>query len=136
MPIHPDTADGYFVSGDPQTGNAPPGSKPGLDFFNALLDLLDAGGIIEPPSVTAVDITLAGQTGLFLVPAAGAQIACHLPVYATVAAGKSYRMKNTGQGSVLINAADGKTIDGELIMELWPGDKCLIIKDGTNWQTF
>jgi len=41
MPVHPDTPDGYFEAGDPLTGNRPAGAFPSLEFFNALLDLLD-----------------------------------------------------------------------------------------------
>lgn len=134
MPYHPPTVDGYFVAGNPLTGDRPAGSVPSLDFFNALLDLLD--NLASAPVTLAAETTLTVYHGvIFANPADGATVLYHLPVYASVPAGERYKVKNIGQGIARLDAADGKTIDNAATLDLAPGDRCELVKDGTNWQT-
>ncbi|OHD25787.1 MAG: hypothetical protein A2Y38_21455 [Spirochaetes bacterium GWB1_59_5] len=73
---------------------------------------------------------------VFGAPDEGVTVEFHLPVYGAVSPRKAYRLKNIGQGILRYDSVDGKLIDGELFIELAPGDRCLIAKDGDNWQTF
>ncbi|MFZ2947907.1 MAG: hypothetical protein WA003_00350 [Desulfuromonadaceae bacterium] len=94
----------------------------------------EAGG--GAPVTLADGATLTALHGRVLgAPDDGVTILFHLPVYAGVSARKGYKLKNIGQGILHIDAADAKTIDGEAILELVPGDKCELAKDGANWQT-
>lgn len=134
MAIHPNTVDGYFVSGNPLTGERPEGSIPSLEFFNALLDLL--GTISSVPSVAInAETTLDADYGVIWAESvAGETLLIHLPVYASVGGGKHYRIINVGQGLVRVNAIDGKLIDGQASLDLAPGDKSgEIAKYGTHW---
>lgn len=126
------SVDGLFHEGNPSTGQK--GTKVTSDWLNALQEVaLGAGGDII---TSAVETTLTETHGvLFANPAEGSTVLYHLPVYATVGALKRYKVKNIGQGVAQLDAADGKTIDGEAILPLAPGDRCELAKDGTNWQT-
>jgi len=100
------------------------------------LQAIQIMGMLGTPVVFAVETTLTKAHGLIFVnPAEGATVPFHLPVYGTVAAFKRYRIKNIGQGIALLDATDAKTIDGDAILELAPGDRCELAKDGANWQT-
>jgi hypothetical protein len=127
-----DSSDGLFAEGNPAGGIK--GTKVTAVWLNALQEeVIGKGGNI----ITAVvETTLIEANGvLFANPAEGATVAYHLPVYATVGALKRYKIKNIGQGVANIDATDAKTIDGDLILVMAPGDRCELAKDGTNWQT-
>jgi phage-related tail fiber protein len=88
------------------------------------------------PVTLAVETTLTASYGtIFLNPAEGATLLLHLPSYETVTTRKGYRLKNIGQGLSTVDAADGKSVDGGVSIDLYPGDKTEIAKDGANWQT-
>jgi hypothetical protein len=124
--------DGLFHEGDPASGQK--GTKVTADWLNGLQDLaLGMGGDIV---TAAVETTLTEAHGvLFADPPEGQTVPYHLPNYASAGPFKRYKVKNIGQGEAQLNAADGKTIDGELTISLNPGDRCEITKDGANWQT-
>ena len=132
MGIHPDTDDGYFVTGDPFTGSRPPGSVPQVEFFNALLDMID-GYPAGPPTPVVAETTLDANDRILFVSAAAP---LHLPIYATVGAGKQYTVKCIdGDLASIVDAADGKLINGQAQLPLNPGDCFTLAKDGNNWQT-
>jgi len=88
------------------------------------------------PVTLAVESTFTANHGtVFLAPAASTTVPYHLPSYTAVAAAKYYTCKNIGQGVARLAASDGCTIDGEATLDLLPGDRCVLVKDGTNWQT-
>lgn len=90
------------------------------------------------PVTLAVESTFDGAQGtLFLNPAEGTTVPFHLPVYGSVSAGKRFSIKNICQGlaDATLDAGDGKTIDGEAIISIMPGEKITVVKDGVNWQT-
>lgn len=130
--IRIDSADGLFHDGNPSTGLK--GTKVTAAWLNALQEVvIGAGGDIV---TSAIETTLTEIHGvLFANPADGATVLYHLPVYATVAALKRFKVKNIGQGIARIDAADAKTIDGAATLDLAPGDRCELAKDGVNWQT-
>lgn len=102
------------------------------EFFEALA--VEAGG--GAPVTLATGAVLGAAHGtVFGAPDDGVTIEFHLPVYASVTGRKGYKIKNIGQGIIQLDAADGKTIDGELLAPLAPGDRCTVVKDGANWQT-
>jgi len=47
--------------------------------------------------------------------------------------GKIYSIKNTGSGTITVDAYSAETIDGEITQELNQWDNLLILSDGTNW---
>lgn len=101
-----------------------------------LLQAIQSVGPMGLPVTLAVETTLATPHGLvFANPAEGATVLFHLPIYAAVSPYKRYRFKNIGLGLARLDTTDGKTIDGESILDLLPGDRCELAKDGTNWQT-
>lgn len=126
------SADGLFHEGNPSAGQK--GTKVTAVWLNAAQDILvGLGGNIL---TSDEELTLTNSQGvLFANPAEGASVSYHLPVYASVGDLKRYRIKNIGQGEAILDAADGKTIDGEAALSLLPGDRCEIAKDGANWQT-
>lgn len=85
-------------------------------------------------SAGGLDIT-ANHGFIWCTPAEGETALYHLPTYATVGAKKRYEGKNVGRGIARIDAADGKTIDGQTYIELMPGDGFTILKYDGNWQT-
>jgi len=136
MPIHPDTPDGYFIPGNPLTGERPPGSLPSLEFFNALLDLLGITSNV-PAQAVSIETTLDADYGVIWAETVeGEMLLIHLPVYASVGGGKHYRIINVGQGLARVDAADGKLIDGQAFLDLLPGDKSgELAKYGSHWRT-
>lgn len=128
-----DSPDGLFHEGNPAAGEK--GTKVTAAWLNALQELVIGGG--GNPVVSAIETTLTEDDGtLFANPAEGATVSYHLPVYATVGTLKRFKVKNIGQGIAVVDAADAKTIDGAASIQLNPGDRCTVEKDGTNWQTF
>ncbi len=106
---------------------------PKSDFSEALA--LESGG--GTPATLVDGTTLTGLHGVVNgAPDDGITITWHMPLYASVSARKRYKLKNIGQGSLEIDLPDLKTIDGEAILRLAPGDRCEVYKDGMNWQTF
>ena len=128
-----DSPDGLFHEGNPAVGEK--GTKVTAVWLNAIQELvLGSGGNIV---TSAIEATLTESDGvLYANPADGATVRYHLPVYATVGALKRYKYKNIGQGIAEIDATDGLYIDDLLVLQLAPGDRGEIAKDGTNWQTF
>lgn len=128
-----DSPDGLFHEGDPASGQK--GTKVTAVWLNELQEVaIGAGGNIQ---TQAVEYTLLGSDGVFFAnPAEGATVRYHLPAYASAGPLKRYLVKNIGQGIATFDADDGKTIDGVASIDLNPGDRTLILKDGTNWQTF
>lgn len=126
------SVDGLFHEGNPATGQK--GTKVTADWLNALQEIaIGMGGDIV---TSDMETTLTEAHGVcFANPAEGTSVSYHLPVYASVGGLKHYKIKNIGQGEALIDAADGKTLDGEATLSLLPGDRCEIAKDGANWQT-
>jgi len=124
--------DGLFHEGNPSAGQK--GTKVTAAWLNAIQEIaIGLGGDIL---TSDVEITLSNAHGvLFVNPAEGTSVTYHLPVYGSVVDLKRYKIKNIGQGGALIDAADGKTIDGDSVLQLLPGDRCDLAKDGTNWQT-
>lgn len=124
--------DGLFHEGNPAVGEK--GTKVTAVWLNELQELvLGSGGDIV---TAAIETTLTEASGvLFGNPADGVTVLYHLPVYATVGPLKRFKIKNIGQGIMRLNADDAKTIDGVVILELAPGDRCEVVKDGLNWQT-
>jgi len=127
--IRIDTVDGLFREGNPATGVR--GTKLTAVWLNALQEeVIGGGGDIN---TYAVETTLDEADGVVFVSAGAA---LHLPAYTTVSAKKRFVVKNIGEETITINCADGKTIDGESSITLNTiGDRCTIVKDGTNWQT-
>jgi len=126
------SVDGQFHEGNPSSGQK--GTKVTANYLNGNQEIVvGLGGDILNE---AEEITLAETHGiLFASPAEGLSVSYHLPIYATVGPLKRYKIKNIGQGEAVIDAADGKTIDGDATLPLLPGDRCEIAKDGANWQT-
>lgn len=125
--------DGLFHDGNPFLGVK--GTIVTAAWLNALQEIVvgHGGDIVT----SAVSTTLTEAHGiLFANPAEGETVTYHLPVYGLVGNLKRYKIKNIGQGVAEIDAADGKTLDGEALLSLAPGDRCEIAKDGANWQTF
>ena len=130
--IRIDSPDGLFHEGNPSTGQK--GTKVTADWLNALQEAVV--GSLGDIQTKAVEYTLLEGDGvLFANPAEGATVLYHLPNYGTVGALKRYKIKNIGQGIARLNAADGKTIDGDATMDFLPGDRGEVAKDGANWQT-
>ncbi len=89
-------------------------------------------------NITVADptkIPLSDENVIFLNPSEGGTVIYSLPTYAGVSPTVRYNIKNIGQGGAIVNTVDGKTIDGLSTMELLPGDRCKLAKDGTNWQS-
>jgi hypothetical protein len=84
----------------------------------------------------AVETTLTDEGLVWLDPPEGTTVLYHLPVYGTIAATKQYRYYNIGQGQARFDTTDGTLIDNDVLLNLAPGDRGDIIKDGTNWRTF
>lgn len=101
-----------------------------------LLTAIQAMGMLGTPLVLAEETTLTTVHGLILPdPPEGSIVPYHLPIYGSVAAYKRYRFRNIGQGIARLDAADGKTIDGDVTLDLAPGDRCEVAKVAGNWQT-
>jgi hypothetical protein len=83
----------------------------------------------------AVETTLGAESFIWLNPPEGETVLYHLPVYASVSADKHYGFKNIGQGLAQFDTTDGKLIDNEALLDVAPGDRGEIAKDGDNWQT-
>lgn len=98
--------------------------------------LVEAG--YGAPVVLDAETTLTALHGtVYLNPAEGETLAVHLPVYGSVSVRKRYKLQNIGEGEVVVDAADGKTVSGELeLPPMLPGDRCEVAKDLTNWRTF
>ncbi|MDA8428948.1 MAG: hypothetical protein M0T70_06795 [Geobacteraceae bacterium] len=127
-----ESPDGLFHEGNPAQGVK--GTKVTAIWLNAIQEIaLGAGGNIQTMADTYT--LLEGDGVLFANPPEGATVLYNLPVYATAGALKRYKVKNIGLGIATLNAIDGKTIDGLATLDLLPGDKCEVAKDGANWQT-
>ncbi|GFO67871.1 hypothetical protein GMLC_14500 [Geomonas limicola] len=127
-----DSVDGLFHEGNSAAGQK--GTKVTAVWLNALQEeVISRGGSILTSDVEAALDETHGI--LFANPAEGITVRYHIPAYATVGALKRFKVKNIGQGTAEIDASDAKTIDGDLVLTLAPGDRCEIVKDGTNWQT-
>ena len=126
------SADGLFHDGDPVAGIK--GTKVTAAWLNAVqADLLAAAGTATTVSGTT---TLTEQHGVVFVDTTAGDVTIHLPVLASVGAGKRYTVKNIGGNKAIIDAADGKTIDGAATLELTiNGEKATLCPDGANWQT-
>lgn len=105
------------------------------EFDQTIINLRAAIDRVSTVQAVTTETTLSDAAIVFVTPADGATVAIHLPTYANVSDEKQYRIKNTGQGIVTLNAADSKTIDGDSSITLNPGDKINVCKDASNWQT-
>lgn len=126
------SVDGLFHDGDPAASQK--GTKVTAAWLNALQEVaVGLGGDIQ---TKVAAYTLVESDGvLFANPTEGTTVVYHLPVYGTVGVLKRYKIKNIGEGIAQIDAADGKTVDGAATLDLLPGDRCELAKDGANWQT-
>lgn len=125
------TSDNLFHNGDPSTNT--PGTVIPADWLNAVQAAVIAiGGTIKTITatypITNTDGVLFGDTsaGAFTVT---------LPVTSGLTAGKRFWIKCTGDNILSVVAADARTIDGALQIDLVRGDKVAVCFDGTNWQT-
>jgi len=87
------------------------------------------------PVSLAVETSLNGAHGMISV-SEGAPL--HLPTYANVSAKKYYTIKNVdplGGLDSVIDAPDGKAIDGEASISIMPGQSVRLYKHNNNWQT-
>lgn len=126
------TADGLFHEGNPATGEK--GTKVTAEWLNALQE--EVIGMAAGIRTIAATATLLESDGIIFADTSAGAMTIHLPTYANVGSTKRYIIKNGGVNSVTLDAAEGKTIDGELtLLLLAPGDRCTIVKDGVNWQT-
>lgn len=128
-----ESPDGLFHEGNPAQGEK--GTKVTAIWLNDLQEEVigRGGGIVR----STEEMTLLESHGtLFAEPPEGATVRYHLPIYETVGELKRYRIKNIGAGVAELDAADNKTIDGDLVLTLAPGDRYEVEKDGTDWQTF
>jgi len=106
-----------------------------LTYEDLKKDVLGEAGIGEASTFLEETTLTAAHGAVFVNPAEGVTVCIHLPAYLAVSSIKGYRIKNIGQGVVRLNAADGKTIDGDASMDFLPGDRGEVAKDGANWQT-
>jgi hypothetical protein len=132
--IRINSSDGLFHDGDPSAGTQ--GTIVTADWLNAIQEVaVDTMGDIV--SVTAAHTFIESEGVAFCDTTAGA-FAISLPVYASVGALKRYIIKNVaahGSADLVVNAADGLTIDRLVSINVMAGEKVTIIKDGTSWQT-
>lgn len=125
------TPDNLFHNGDPSTNT--PGTVIPADWLNAVQAAVIAiGGTIITVTatypITNADGVIFGDTTI-------SAFTVTLPVASGLAAGKRFWIKCIGDNLLSVVAADGKTIDGQLQIDLVRGDKVAVCFDGDNWQT-
>lgn len=131
IPIN--TPDGLFHDGNPATNT--PGTIITAEWLNAVqADLLALAGTVK--TVTAT-YPVNNNDGIIFADTSGAGFTVTLPVVAGLVPGKRFFFKNLGDNTMTLVAADGKTIDGVLEVELQlRGEKITVcLTDGGKWES-
>lgn len=131
MPFPVDTVDGLFHDGNPST------NTPGTVVDAAWLNAVQAAVIAMWGTVRLVSATypIANADGIVFCDTGSAAFTVTLPVTSGLDPGKRFWIKCTGINLLSVVAADGKTIDGSLQLDLVQGDKICVCFDGDSWQT-
>ena len=130
MPFPVNTIDGLFHDGDPGTNT--PGTVIDAAWLNAVQAAIIAMGTVPKTVIATYPIT--NNDGVIFCDTTAAAFTVTLPVGAGLVAGKRFTLKCTGDNLLSVVAADAKTIDGGLQVDLVLGDKMTVCYDGANWQ--
>lgn len=130
------TVDGLFHDGDPNTST--PGTIIDAEWLNAVQAAVIAMGTVA--KTVAATYPISNNDGVLFCDTSGnTDFTLTLPVISGLEAGKRFTIKNVGLvadgGTVSLVAADGKTIDGELQIDIQPRERLLVVFDGANWET-
>ena len=135
MPFPINTVDGLFHNGNPATNT--PGTVVDADWLNAVQAAIIAIGTAATTVVATYPVT--NNDGAILCNTLSGPYTVTLPVAAGLTAGKRFVIKNISPidtANVLtIAAADGKTIDLSISLELMGREQITVLYDGNNWET-
>lgn len=135
MPFPVNTVDGLFHNGDPSTNT--PGTVIDADWLNAVQAAVIAMGTVAKTVAATYPIT--NYDGVLFCDTTASDFTITLPVIAGLVAGKRFIIKNVNfpadAHTVSLVAADGKTIDGELQIDINAREKITVVFDGLNWET-
>lgn len=131
IPIN--TPDGLFHAGNPAL--AIPGTVITAEWLNAVQDdLINIAGTVRKVSAA---YPLVNGDNILLCDTTAAGFTVTLPALSGLGALKQFTVKNLPGGidNIALVTADAKNIDGQLQLDLAPGDRARLCHDGTNWFT-
>jgi hypothetical protein len=137
MPFPIGTVDNQFHNGNPATNT--PGTVVDAEWLNAVQAAILA--LAAAAKTVYATYVITNSDGKIIFDSTDGAFVATLPPTSGLVAGKCFYLKAKRGGSgISVVAADGKTIDGELQIDLAPGDRMLVCYEGEaaggNWETF
>jgi hypothetical protein len=98
--------------------------------FVARRGFISLGGVILPEVSVSSTYTILSTD--FLIDCTSNSFTVNLPTAVGIS-GKVYQIKNSGSGTITLDANGSQTIDGSLTKSLGPNDVIQVTSDGSNW---